>query len=964
MSLYRNLRARVDGEVRCDEGSLAAYAHDSSNYRQTPSVVVVPRTVEAGAEAVRVCHEHRAPVHSRGGGTSLAGQCCNEGVVIDWSKYCTRLLSVNGERALVEPGICLDDLNAELADRHLMVGPKPSTHDTCTIGGMIGNNSCGASAQAYGKTADSVIRLEVLTYDGLRMWVGETSEEEYEHILALGGRRAEIYRAMRRLRDENLALIRTRYPKIPRRVSGYNLDSLLPENCFNVARALVGSESTLITVLHAEISLFPVPRFQSLAVLGYPDIATAGDMVPKIVEHRPLALEGLDHELMDLARVEHAAGQEVLDRLPEGSGWLMVRFGGDTREEADERARRLLDKTTGAHTTYLDDPAEEERVWRVREAGLGVTAYPPDNPDTHEGWEDAAVPPGRLGDYLRDFQTLLNRFDYRNSSLYGHFGQGCVHTRIPFDLDDPEGVAKYRGFVQDAARLVASYGGSLSGEHGDGQSRGELLPIMFGPEVVELFGVFKRIWDPEGRMNPGKIVDPYRLDENLDHLDYHPAEPKTYFDYPDDHHRFTHAAARCVGVGKCRSDSGGVMCPSYRVTREERHSTRGRARILMEMMRGETVTGGWRSRAVYDALDLCLSCKGCRGECPVHVDMATYKAEFLSHHYRGRPRPVAHYSMGWLPLWARIAALAPGAVNALTHTPGLSGLIRLAGGVDRHRELPRFAAERFTDWFRDRQPRDLDGGEPVVLWPDTFTDNFRPGAAVAATRLLEAHGYRVEVPPVPLCCGLTWISTGQLATARRVLRRTVAALAPRLRRGVRVVGLEPSCAAVLRSDAPELLSGDPDVELLGHRISSLSEMLLDRVPVAPPPGTGVRALAQPHCHQHAIWGFEADTRLLERVGVQVEVLDVGCCGLAGNFGFERGHHEISTGVAELGLWPAVRAADEGTRILADGFSCRTQIESGTHAKPVHLAELLAEVLLRSPPAPARRQQERVRSGVR
>ncbi|MEU3167144.1 FAD-binding and (Fe-S)-binding domain-containing protein [Streptosporangium sp. NPDC006930] len=964
MSLYRNLRARVDGEVRCDEGSLAAYAHDSSNYRQTPSVVVVPRTVEAGAEAVRVCHEHRAPVHSRGGGTSLAGQCCNEGVVIDWSKYCTRLLSVNGERALVEPGICLDDLNAELADRHLMVGPKPSTHDTCTIGGMIGNNSCGASAQAYGKTADSVIRLEVLTYDGLRMWVGETSEEEYEHILALGGRRAEIYRAMRRLRDENLALIRTRYPKIPRRVSGYNLDSLLPENCFNVARALVGSESTLITVLHAEISLFPVPRFQSLAVLGYPDIATAGDMVPKIVEHRPLALEGLDHELMDLARVEHAAGQEVLDRLPEGSGWLMVRFGGDTREEADERARRLLDKTTGAHTTYLDDPAEEERVWKVREAGLGVTAYPPDNPDTHEGWEDAAVPPGRLGDYLRDFQTLLNRFDYRNSSLYGHFGQGCVHTRIPFDLDDPEGVAKYRGFVQDAARLVASYGGSLSGEHGDGQSRGELLPIMFGPEVVELFGVFKRIWDPEGRMNPGKIVDPYRLDENLDHLDYHPAEPKTYFDYPDDHHRFTHAAARCVGVGKCRSDSGGVMCPSYRVTREERHSTRGRARILMEMMRGETVTGGWRSRAVYDALDLCLSCKGCRGECPVHVDMATYKAEFLSHHYRGRPRPVAHYSMGWLPLWARIAALAPGAVNALTHTPGLSGLIRLAGGVDRHRELPRFAAERFTDWFRDRQPRDLDGGEPVVLWPDTFTDNFRPGAAVAATRLLEAHGYRVEVPPVPLCCGLTWISTGQLATARRVLRRTVAALAPRLRRGVRVVGLEPSCAAVLRSDAPELLSGDPDVELLGRRISSLSEMLLDRVPVAPPPGTGVRALAQPHCHQHAIWGFEADTRLLERVGVQVEVLDVGCCGLAGNFGFERGHHEISTGVAELGLWPAVRAADEGTRILADGFSCRTQIESGTHAKPVHLAELLAEVLLRSPPAPARRQQERVRSGVR
>ncbi|MER6171470.1 FAD-linked oxidase C-terminal domain-containing protein [Streptosporangium sp. NPDC001681] len=944
MSLYRDLSARVDGEVRRDEGSLAAYAHDSSNYRQTPSVVVLPRTVDAAVQAVCVCHEYEVPVHSRGGGTSLAGQCCNEGVVIDWSKYCTRLLSVDGERALVEPGVCLDDLNAELADRRLMVGPKPATHDTCTIGGMIGNNSCGASAQAYGKMVDSVIRLEVLTYDGLRMWVGETSDEEYERILGQGGRRAEIYRAMRELRDEHLALIRTRYPDIPRRVSGYNLDSLLPENGFNVAQALVGSESTLVTVLRAEIRLFEVPPFQSLVVLGYPDLATAGDMVPEIVAHRPLALEGLDHELMDLARVERVAGEGVLDRLPEGSGWLMVRFGGATRQKADDRARRLAESAGRAHTAYFDDPADEERIWRIREAGLGVTAYPPDNPDTHEGWEDAAVPPDRLGDYLRDFQELLHRFGYHNSSLYGHFGQGCVHTRTPFDLDDPEGVAKYRRFVEEAAHLVASYGGSLSGEHGDGQSRGELLPIMFGHEIVQLFGDFKRIWDPTWRMNPGKIVKPYRLDENLDHLDYHPKEPETHFDYPADHHRFTHAAARCVGVGKCRSSSGGVMCPSYRVTREEKHSTRGRARILMEMMRGETITGGWRSEEVHEALDLCLACKGCRGECPVHVDMATYKAEFLSHHYRRRPRPAAHYSMGWLPLWARLASAAPGAVNALTHAPGLARIVKLAGGVDRRRELPRFAAQRFTDWFRDHRP--TAGGDQVVLWPDTFTDNFNPGAAKAAVRLLEAYGYRVEAPPVPLCCGLTWISTGQLATAKRVLRRTVAALAPRLRRGVPVVALEPSCAAVLRSDAPELLSGDPDVKLLGEQTRSLSEMLLDRVPTAPPPGTGIHAIAQPHCHQHAIWGFDADARLLERVGVEVEVLDVGCCGLAGNFGFERGHHEISTRIAELGLWPAVRDVGRDTRILADGFSCRTQIESGTRAQPVHLAELLAEVLLR------------------
>ncbi|GAB3966068.1 FAD-binding and (Fe-S)-binding domain-containing protein [Actinoallomurus acanthiterrae] len=958
-SLQRDLEARVDGEVRFDAGSRAAYAHDSSNYRQTPIGVVVPHSVEAAVEAVRVCREHGVPLLSRGGGTSLAGQCCNEGVVIDWSKYCDRLvwLDESRRRALVEPGACLDDLNDRLKPHGLHVGPKPSTHDTCTIGGMVGNNSCGASAQAYGKMVDSVVRLEVLTYDGVRMWVGETSDEEYEKILTEGGRRAEIYRAMRELRDENMALIRTRYPDIPRRVSGYNLDSLLPEKNFNVARALVGSESTLVTVLQAEIELFPVAEYQTLVVMGYPDIFRAGDAVPKVASHQPLALEGLDETLIDIARAENAAGKKALEGLPEGSGWLMVRFGGDTREEADSRADRMIKELKGTehdpHVVFMDDPAEEERLWRIREAGLGATAYPPGHPDTHEGWEDAAVPPDRLGDYLRDFRALLSEFDYGQASLYGHFGQGCVHTRIAFDLEDPDGVGKYRRFVERAARLVASYGGSLSGEHGDGQSRAELLPIMFGPEIVELFGRYKRIFDADDRMNPGKVAAPpggrvHRLDENLDHLDYNPAEPRTHFSYPDDHHRFTHAAARCVGIGKCRSSSGGVMCPSYRVTGEEEHSTRGRARILMEMMRGEVITDGWRSQEVHDALDLCLACKGCRGECPVNVDMATYKAEFLSHHYRWRPRPLAHYSMGWLPLWARMASAAPRAVNALTHAKGLNRVVKRAGGVDRRRELPSFASERFIDWFARRGSQG--DGDPVVLWPDTFTNNFHPDAGKAAVRVLEAAGFRVEVPPVPLCCGLTWISTGQLGTAARMLRRTVRALAPRLRRGVPVIGLEPSCSAVFRSDAPELLAGEPvseDVERLAKQTHSLSEFLLDRASTfvtAPPPGTGIHAIAQPHCHQHAIWGFDADRELLKRVGIEAEVLDEGCCGLAGNFGFERGHHEVSVDVGELGVLPAVRNAADGTRILADGFSCRTQIEQGTPARPVHLAELLAEVL--------------------
>jgi FAD/FMN-containing dehydrogenase/Fe-S oxidoreductase len=970
-TLQRDLVARVDGEVRFDAGSRAAYAHDASNYRQPPIGVVVPRTIDAAIEAVAVCRDHDVPVFSRGGGTSLAGQCCNTGVVIDWSKYCHRLISVDPDRrrAVVEPGACLDDLNAELSGFELMVGPRPSTHDTCTIGGMIGNNSCGASAQAYGKMADSVIRMEVLTYDGTRMWVGPTSKEQYERVLAEKGRRAEIFRALRELADENLALIRTRYPDIPRRVSGYNLDALLPEHGFNLARALVGSESTLVTVLQAEIVLVPVPPFQSLVVLGFEDIAAAGDAVPTVAEHEPLALEGVDDTLIDLARAEHVAPEGVLREMPKGSGWLMVRFGGDTREQADERADRLLrDIHRSAHepgVSYLDDPEEEERLWKVREAGLGATAYPPGGPDTHEGWEDAAVPPERLGDYLRDFKALMEEFGYGSASLYGHFGQGCVHTRIAFDLSDPDGIAAYRRFAERAARLVASYGGSLSGEHGDGQSRAELLPIMFGEEVVALFGRFKEIFDPRNRMNPGKVASPlevqdasgtpgvFRLDENLDHLGYHPKEPRTHFGYPRDHDRFSHAAARCVGIGRCRSSSGGVMCPSYRVTREEKHTTRGRARILMEMMHGmpgggenAIITDGWRSKDVHEALDLCLACKGCRGDCPVNVDMATYKAEFLAHHYRGRIRPLSHYSMGWLPVWARLAAVAPGAVNALLHTPVLDRVIKRAGGIDRRRELPRFARQRLIDWFTERGGSSIDG-PAVILWPDSFTNNFHPWIGQAAVRVLEAAGFRVEMPPVPLCCGLTWISTGQLAIAERVLRRTVDALGPRLRAGVPVIGLEPSCGAVFRADAPELLSGDPDVERLAKQTHSLAEFLLDRAPqaiTAPPPGTGRTAIAQPHCHQHAIWGFDADSEVLKRAGVQVDVLDAGCCGLAGNFGFERGHYEISVGAAELGLWPAVRDTGPDTTVLADGFSCRTQIEAGTRVQARHLAEMLAELL--------------------
>ncbi|MET9906074.1 FAD-binding and (Fe-S)-binding domain-containing protein [Streptomyces sp. NPDC006476] len=963
------LRERVDGEVRFDAGSRAAYSTDASNFRQIPIGVVVPRTPEAAAEAVAVAREHDAPVLSRGGGTSLAGQCTNTAVVIDWTKYCNRLESVdsNARTCVVQPGIVLDELNRQLAPTGLRYGPEPATHANCTLGGMIGNNSCGATAQAYGKVVDNIARLEVLLYDGTRFWCGETSDEEYAEIERQGDLRAVVYRQLRALRDRYGDEIRRRFPDIPRRVSGYNLDSLLPEYGFDVAGLLVGSESTLVTVLRAELELVPVVRERTLVVLGFPEISVAADAVPAILPYEPIALEGVDARLIKDERIK-GLNQKALAELPEGNAYLMVQFGADTHEEADERAHRMLD---GLHESehepdvaFLDDPTHEDQLWQVREAGLGATAHVPEHPDTFEGWEDSAVPTDRLGEYLRRLRCLFDEFGYLSDvgpSLYGHFGQGCVHTRIPFDLYTADGVAAYRRFMERAADLVVEFGGSLSGEHGDGQSRGELLPRMFGDELVAAFQQLKAVFDPLDRMNPGKVVAPYKLDENL-RLGSHwaPYDPRElHFRFPDDGNSFAEAANRCVGVGKCRqlSNTGGsVMCPSYQVTREEEHSTRGRARLLFEMLDGHgdsALRDGWRSEAVHDALDLCLACKGCKKDCPADVDMATYKAEFLSHHYEGRPwrRPRSDLSMGWLPALAQVVGrtrLGP-VVNALTHTPPLSkAAVALAGVEDR--ELPLFAGRTLQPWFAGRRETYGDGTRgSVMLWPDTFTNFFHPHIGQAAVELLERAGWRVELPKEPLCCGLTWISTGQLDIAERVLSRTVRHLAGHVRAGGLVVGLEPSCTTVFRSDMGELFPGDRDVRRLSDQTVTLAELLTEHSPGYEPPHVpdrSARAVAQVHCHQHAVLGWEADQELLRRAGVDVEQLESGCCGLAGNFGFERGHLEVSEACAERVLLPRLREEDASTVVLADGFSCRTQVhelDSGGH-EAVHVAELLASAL--------------------
>jgi FAD/FMN-containing dehydrogenase/Fe-S oxidoreductase len=955
-ALAGQLRRTVRGEVRFDRGSRALYSTDGSNYRQVPIGVVCPADAEDVVATVDACRRFGAPVLGRGGGTSLAGQCCNVAVVVDMSKYMHRVVELDpvGRLARVEPGIVLDSLR-DAAERHrLTFGPDPATHTHCTVGGMIGNNSCGVHALMNGKTVDNIQALEVLTYDGLRMTVGPTSEEELASIVAAGGRRGQIYAGLRDLRDRYADLIRQRYPRIPRRVSGYNLDELLPEQGFNVARALVGSESTCVLVLEATCQLIYSPPVRRLVVLGFPDIYQAGDAVPLVLEHRPSGLEGIDDQLIGYMRNIGLHPDEV-DLLPPGNGWLLVELAAEDDAEAAGRVHDLVQglarQGVRPSVATFEDPAQAKLIWTVRESGLGATARVPGQKPMWEGWEDSAVPPERIGAYLRDLRRLLDRYGY-HGSFYGHVGQGCMHTRNDFDLQTEQGVARFRAYVEEAADLVVSYGGSLSGEHGDGQARAELLPKMFGPELVTAFAEFKAIWDPQGRMNPGKLVDPYRLDENLRlGPGYAPLRLATTFRFPADKEGFADATLRCVGVGKCRRERGGTMCPSYMVTREEQHSTRGRARLLFEMLQGEVITGRWRSKEVHDALDLCLSCKGCKGDCPVSVDMASYKAEFLSHYYKGRLRPRTAYSIGLIWWAARAAARAPRLANLLTQTPLLRQAVKRLGGIAPARPVPPFAVEPFTSWFRRRGPANP-GGRPVLLWPDTFTNYFHPEPGKAAVEVLEAAGFRVELPGAPLCCGRPLYDFGMLTLARRQLRQVLAALGPRIAEGVPLVGLEPSCLATFRDELANLFPDDEGARRLQQQTHTLAELLTSQADGWTPPALAGRAIVQGHCHQKAVMGMGPDRRLLATTGLDAEVLDAGCCGMAGSFGFEREHYEVAMQVGEHALLPAVRQADPDTLVIADGFSCRTQIEQATGRPTHHLAEVLRDAL-RDRPAPAR-----------
>ena len=715
-SLQHELSKRISGEVRFDSLSKAIYATDASNYRQVPIGVVIPQTQQDVVDTIAICRKYQAPVLSRGGGTSLAGQCCNAAVVIDWSKYLNRIIELNVEQrfARVEPGTICDQVVKAARPYDLTYAPDPATHDHCCFGGMLGNNSCGAHAQMNGPAVDNVESLDILLYDGTRMTVGWLAEVEWRQRTSNGGREAEIYKKLWDLRERYQSLIESRYPKIIRRISGYNLDQLIPneKGMVNIARALVGSEGTCVTILEAKVTLVFNHPERVLLVLGYPDVYRAADHVMEILEFKPIALEGIDYRLHENIKKKGGIHSEHLSLLPKGRGWLIVQFGASTQEEAKETAEQLCEKlrkqADPPSMSLLVDKTEQQNLWDIREAGLGATAFVPGEKDTWPGWEDSAVAPERVGRYLRDLRELFDKYDY-NPALYGHFGQGCIHCRVDFDLVTESGIQKYRSFMEEATDLIVRYDGSFSGEHGDGQSRAEFLGKMFGPELIGAFRGFKSIWDPDWKMNPGKIVDPYRIDENLRlGAGYEPWEPKTHFKFPDDQGSFARATLRCVGVGKCRRLEGSgqhaTMCPSFMVTREEKDTTRGRAHALFEMLQGDVVEKGWRDDGVKDALDLCLACKGCKGDCPVNVDMATYKAEFLSHYWQGRLRPRSAYAFGLIDNWARLASIAPGLVNLATQLPIISSIAKVAAGVPRQRRIPAFAPQTFKAWFKKHTP--------------------------------------------------------------------------------------------------------------------------------------------------------------------------------------------------------------------------------------------------------------------
>ena len=959
-ALAEEFRAAGIRDFSIDDTDRASYSSDASLFRLVPAAIVFPHDEEEVARVLSVARRLGVPITSRGAGTSIAGNAIGRGVVFDFSLHMNAVLDLDPDEqsAWVQSGCVHAHLQKQAKPHGLRFGPDPSTHTRCTIGGMIGNNACGPRALGYGRTGDNILALKIMLIDGTVVTLDDADA-------------SETFPRLHDLVAQNLGTIRTNFGTFSRQVSGYGLESLLPENGFDVRRAFAGSEGTWGVILAAKMRLVKNPSFTSAVVLGYADMVAAAHDAPLLKDFPVAACEGLDSRMLD--RVIETKGAEAVPSLPEGAGWLVVELTGEDEAELESETQRLIAESKSLDSAVLDAKAAAE-VWAIRADGAGLVSRTPDGRDAHAGWEDSAVPVDHLGDYLHDLMELLEEHGLW-AIPYGHFGDGCLHMRVDFPLEDPNGGQVMRDFMVAATKLVARYGGSVSGEHGDGRARSELLRLMYAPAALDLFAQVKRLFDPQHLLNPGVIVDPDALDESvrLTQLPLRQELPGTLaMAYEGESAGFASAVHRCTGVGKCRADSaagGGIMCPSYQATRDERHSTRGRARVLQEMVSGDLLEPRWDSPEVHEALDLCLSCKACGTECPTGTDMSTYKAEVLHQTYKGKLRPMKHYSLGFLPQLARLVTPLAPVVNRVSGLPGLTALAKKMAGIDVRRSIPQFASTTFRKWWTttaEAAPKSRANAESpaaaslrpnaeVVLFADSWSNHFAPRILAAAVAMLEQAGVHVRVVDQTVCCGLPLISTGQLDAAKANLSETITALDAT--GDVPIIGVEPSCLATLKDDSLKLVA-DEASNRVADRVQTLAQYLLS-IGAELPDLSGVEALVQPHCHQSAIFGNAADKELLARAGANTEFLG-GCCGLAGNFGVEDGHYETSVAVAEVALLPALRkrgraagveartgsgaVADSGERlqvVLADGYSCRTQITDLSDAEGVSLAELLA-----------------------
>ena len=952
---------RISGEVDDSARARAEYSTDASNYRVPPTLVVFPKNDDDVAAVLQICREQGVPLTSRGGGTSVAGNSVGAGVVLDFSRYMNKILEIDPEArtARVQPGVIMSDLQREAAKHGLRFGPDPSTQNRATFGGMIGNNACGPHAVAWGRTADNVLELECIDGQGRSFTAGA------------GDTALDAVPGLESLVDTHLADVRTNFGRFSRQVSGYSMEHLLPENGRDLAKMLVGSEGTLVVVTEATLRLVPLAQAPTLIVLGYPDMATAADAVPALLEHSPLAVEGIDAELVDVVR----RSKGTVPDLPPGGGWLFIEVGAQEGEDISVVAERVeaITRDAGTDAVMVRPPGSEAtELWRIRADGAGLGGRTPAGNPAWPGWEDSAVPPEKLGDYLRDLRAVMDRHRL-DGLMYGHFGDGCVHVRIDFPIDEATGVPVMRQFMEEATDIAVSYGGSMSGEHGDGRARSEMLDRMYPPEVIELFAGVKNLFDPEGVLNPGILVDPEPLDADLRRPSAAPTEYAGGFHFREDQGDFTRAVHRCTGVGNCRADrtaAGFFMCPSYLASRDEKDVTRGRARVLQEVTNG-TLVKDFADTAVVEALDLCLACKACGRDCPTGVNLAKYKSEALYRGYKGKLRPRTHYVLGNLPILGRLVTWLPpvaAIANAVLKIGPIRKLAFSTLGIDFRRQMPGFATERFsriaashkkaaqaaTQGLRPNaegrvvveQNAGPDGEKYVMLWADSFSETLDTAGAQAMVEVLQRAGYTVLIPPEDACCGLTWITTGQLGHAKKELTNLLTVLAPFAASGIPIVGVEPSCTAVLREDMCDLLPDDQRVGVVADMTFTLAELLSAPEPVGPgeweaPDLTGVEIVAQPHCHHYSVMGWDSDAELLKAAGATLTTLS-GCCGLAGNFGMEKGHYEMSVKVAENNLIPTLANAAPDAVYLADGFSCRTQAQQLVGDQGVHLAELLRD----------------------